>query len=315
MRRDHGGVDLQQLRYVVAVADTSNFTRAAERCHVTQSALSHQIAALERALGQRLFTRDSRSVHLTEAGAAFVVHARDALASVASAVEDAAAAEGTVIGTLRVGVIPTVTALDVAAALATFRRQHQSTRVEMRVGSSSDLMSSIRHGDLDIGFIGLHETSTPHAVAARELLRERLVAAVSADHPLARRQVVGLAELVAETFVDFPAGTPGRMQSDAAFAAAHLQRDVAFEADAASVILDLVAADLAIALLAPGVVERAGQAVVAVPVSDGPVRVEYVVWDAKAPRSVARAFLRVLDGTDRSREVSARRRRPSPSTS
>jgi DNA-binding transcriptional LysR family regulator len=72
-------VELQQLRYVVEVAETSSFTRAAERCFVTQSALSHQIAALERELGQRLFVRSSRSVRLSEAGEAFLGHARTAL--------------------------------------------------------------------------------------------------------------------------------------------------------------------------------------------------------------------------------------------
>nr|BFE78253.1 hypothetical protein GCM10020093_008540 [Planobispora longispora] len=71
-------MELQQLRYVVAVAETSNFTRAAEHCRVVQSALSHQIAALERELGSRLFERTSRRVRLTPAGEAFLPAARSA---------------------------------------------------------------------------------------------------------------------------------------------------------------------------------------------------------------------------------------------
>jgi DNA-binding transcriptional LysR family regulator len=68
-----------QMRYVVAVAETSSFTRAAERCLVVQSALSHQIARLERELGARLFDRTSRRVRLTPAGAAFLPAARQCL--------------------------------------------------------------------------------------------------------------------------------------------------------------------------------------------------------------------------------------------
>ncbi len=69
-------MELQQLRYVLAVSETANFTRAAEQCHVVQSALSHQIAALERELGLTLFARTSRRVQLTPAGEAFLPAAR-----------------------------------------------------------------------------------------------------------------------------------------------------------------------------------------------------------------------------------------------
>jgi len=73
MNQNDDGVDLQQMRYVVAVAETRNFTRAAERCFVVQSSLSHRIAGLERELGVKLFARSSRRVELTPAGVAFVV--------------------------------------------------------------------------------------------------------------------------------------------------------------------------------------------------------------------------------------------------
>ncbi|MDT7683986.1 MAG: hypothetical protein QOG57_4296, partial [Pseudonocardiales bacterium] len=78
-------MELRQLRYVVSVAETGHFTRAAERCHVVQSALSHQIAKLERELGARLFDRIRRQVRLTAAGEAFVPAARQALDAAARA--------------------------------------------------------------------------------------------------------------------------------------------------------------------------------------------------------------------------------------
>lgn len=292
-------MDLQQLRYVVEVAETSSFTRAAERCHVTQSALSHQIAALERAIGLRLFVRSSRSVRLTEAGDAFIPHAKTALASAASAVEDALGTAGRVIGTLRIGAIPTVTAVHLPSLLARFRAEHPDARVELQVGNSSDLVDAIRRGELDVGMLGLREETPPLGVSSRALSRERLVAALSRRHPLAERKRIALADLADATFADFPAGTSGRAQSDAAFTSAGMQRDVAFEADRAEMILGLVEAGLAVSLLPPGVVGSSGR-VAAVPIGDGPIRVEYAAWSAIAPRSVAHAFLRVLEHFDAS---------------
>jgi DNA-binding transcriptional LysR family regulator len=288
-------MDLSQLRYVVEVANTSSFTRAAERCFVTQSALSHQIAALERELGQRLFVRSSRSVRETEAGTAFVARAREALRAIDSAKEDAAATAGHVVGTLRLGVIPTVTAIDVPAVLARFRADHPSARVELRVGNSEALAVDVRAGDLDVAFLGLREDSMPRGVSTREIGRDRLVAAVPPAHVLAGRSDIALSDLAGLTFADFPAGTSGRAQSDVAFAAAGVERDVAFEADSAELLIGLVAADLAVSLLAPAVLEGRHRDVIAVPIRQGPVRIEYVAWDADAPRSVARAFLRVVD--------------------
>ncbi|MCK2036639.1 LysR family transcriptional regulator [Microbacterium sp. SSW1-49] len=288
-------MDFSQLRYVVAVADSSSFTRAAERCFVTQSALSHQIAALERELGQRLFVRSSRSVRETEAGTAFVARAREALRAIEGAKEDAAATAGQVVGTLRLGVIPTVTAIDVPAVLARFRAEHPSARVELRVGNSDALVADVRAGNLDVAFLGLREDSLPRGVAAREIGRERLVAAVPATHVLASRSEIGLTELAGMAFADFPAGTSGRAQSDVAFVAAGVERDVAFEADSAELLIALVAADLAVSLLAPAVLDGRQRDVIAVPVREGPIRIEYVAWDSDVPRSVARAFLRVVE--------------------
>ncbi|MBT2485704.1 MULTISPECIES: LysR family transcriptional regulator [unclassified Microbacterium] len=290
-------MELQQLRYVVEVARTSNFTRAAERCFVTQSALSHQIAALEREIGHRLFVRSSRAVRLTEAGEAFVAQARTAVQAAERAKENAAAAGGTVVGTLRLGVIPTVTALDVPALLTEFHAQHPSARVELRVGNSDALTGAIRRGDLDVALLGLREGIEPVGVASRALSSDRLVAIVPEGHALAAAASVSLRELAGLTFADFPAETSGRAQSDAAFAAAGLERDVSFEADSVPLLLDLVAAGLAVTLLAPGMVARSAGHVVAVKVRDGPVRTEHVAWDASSPRSAAKAFLAVIAAT------------------
>lgn len=295
MKRDHEYMELQQLRYVVEVAATSSFTRAAERCFVTQSALSHQVAALERELGQRLFVRSSRSVRTTEAGEAFLGHARAAVAAADSAREAATSTGGRVTGTLRLGIIPTVTAVDVPVLIARFRTAHPEVRVELTVGNSDALIDSVRRGELDAALLGLRAGVAPQGVAVRELSRERLVAAVPRGHRLAVRRRVRLADLADETFADFPTGTSGRAQGDAAFAAMGISRDVAFEADSAALILGLVSFGVAVTLLAPGVVSAASSDTVAIALVDGPERIEYAAWDDRAPRGVTAALLRELE--------------------
>lgn len=291
-------MELQQLRYVVEVADTLSFTRAAERCFVTQSALSHQIASLEREIGRRLFVRSSRSVRLSEAGQAFVEHARIALRAAERAKEDAAAVDGVVEGTLRIGVIPTVAAIDVPAVLVAYRAAHPRVRVELQVGNSDVLIRRLRQGELDITLLGLRDGLEPVGVASYALSREQLVAVFPRGHEVALRNSIELEDIAGMTFADFPAATSGRAQSDAAFAAAGLTRDVAFEADSATLILGLVESGLAVTLLAPGTVERSGFDVATAEVRGGPVRVEYLAWDIAAPRNVARAFVAVMEATD-----------------
>ena len=118
-------------------------------------------------------------------------------------------------------------------------------------------VAAIDVGEVDIAVLGLPETAPPQRVRTRELLRDRLVAVLSARHRLSGRDTLDLHDLAEESFADFPAGTPGRAQSDLAFAAAGLRREVAFEAMDAGLILGLVRQDLAIALLAPALVPRA----------------------------------------------------------
>lgn len=286
-------MELQQLRYVVAVAETRSFTRAAERCLVVQSALSHQVARLERELGARLFARTSRRVALTAAGEAFLPGARRCLEAAERALADVAAARGEVSGRLAVGVIPTVAAIDVPAALQRLRERHPRVEIVLRMGSSDELIAQVADGALDVASVGLPDGVRPQGVRSRALARDRHVAAVAATHPLAGATSVDLRRLAGETFVDFPARTAGRAQSDRAFATAGLTRDVAFEVSAADLLARIVAQGLAIALL-PSAYAPALAGLVAIPVSDGPSRVEHLVWSDFNPTPATAAFLDVL---------------------
>ncbi|MFF2554378.1 LysR family transcriptional regulator [Nocardia sp. NPDC058058] len=286
-------MELQQMRYVLAVAETNSFTRAAERCHVVQSALSHQIARLERELGAKLFERTSRRVRITAAGAAFLPAARECLDAADRAAAEVAAAVGEVRGRLAVGLIPTVAAVDVPAALGEFRDRFPHVRISLRVGASDDLTDQIRTGTLDLAFLGLPTTAEPREVVAVELARDRLVAVVAPNHPLATETSVPLHRLAAEPFVDLPAGTAGRVQSDLAFAAAGLDRDVAFEVTTADYIARLVRPGIAVAML-PATYAPQLTGITTVEITDAPARVEYVIWNRSGRTPAASAFLTIL---------------------
>ncbi|MBX8996145.1 LysR family transcriptional regulator [Corynebacterium testudinoris] len=287
-------MELQQMRYVAAIAEEQNFTRAAERCFVVQSALSHQIKALERELGVKLFARSSRRVELTAAGEAFLVQARASLDAADRAVSAAAAANGEIRGTLTVGVIPTVTTIDIPAALGTFHRTHPAVRIKLHSGGSDEFIAAIKAGSMDVAVLGLPDSTPPTGVNTHVLARDRLAAVVSAEHPLAKRHEFQLADLTNEAFVDFPAGTPGRIPSDLAFQAVGVSREVTFEAMSTELILNLIRQGLVIALLSPTLIPADSRDLRVIPVESGPTRVEYLAWSNFNPTPAAQAFLKSL---------------------
>lgn len=281
------------MRYVVAIAETNSFTKAAERCLVAQSALSHQISRLERELGAKLFERTSRRVRLTPAGASFLPAARECLEAAERAAANAAAAVGEVRGRLTVGLIPTVAAVDIPGALRDFRRRYPHVRIGLSMGASDDLVEQVREGVLEVAFLGLPTTARPHGVNARELARDRLVAVVAPNHPLAEESAVDLYRLSSEVFVDLPAGTAGRIQSDQAFSAAGLTRDVTFEVSSADYMTRLVLEGLGIALLPSTYVPQL-TGVTTIEVTDAPTRAEHVIWNRAVRTPAADAFLSIL---------------------
>lgn len=289
-------MELQQLRYVLAIAETRNFTRAAERCFVVQSALSHQVRKLEDELGTTLFARTSRRVELTAAGEAFLPWARSSLEAADRAAAEATAAVGVVSGPLTVGLIPTVTALDVPALLREVREEHPRVTVRLRVGASDELITAVREDEIDLAVLGLAEGIIPEGVAHRVLANEALVAIVPDGHRLARRKTIDLADLTDEPFADFAAGSAGRAQSDRAFRAAGLTRQVPYEAPTAELIGALVTEGLAVALLPAPFAPAHGARTLTV--RGGPHRHEILIWNAFQPSPAATAALHLLTRTE-----------------
>jgi DNA-binding transcriptional LysR family regulator len=260
-------VELRQLNAFVAIAEEGSFTLASDRLHVVQSAVSATIRGLEAELGARLFDRSTRRIELTDEGRALLPHARRTLSAAALA-EDAVAQVGSGLsGSVALGTMQgqAMRALSVPRLLTEFRVDHPGVEINVRhVGGSTKMVAEVREGRLDLAFVAL-PPSVGAGVELTTLGSEAMVLVCAADHPLARRRRVRLADLADEPFVDLPGGWGTNMASARAFAAADLQRQVAFEVNDTASVLDYVREGLGVALFPPSLVAGvAGVATVAV---------------------------------------------------
>jgi DNA-binding transcriptional LysR family regulator len=252
-------MDLRQLEYVVAAAEELNFTRAAARCHVVQSALSHQIARLEHECGVRLFDRTSRSVRLTRAGERFLPHARRTLLDVERGRAELAAISGVLDGELRLGIAPIGgESFDLPRLLAWFHREHPGVPVTARNSVGAEMAGQVVSGDLDVAFVGMYADQLAAGVEHRLLTEEPLVAVASPAHPLVGRGPVDLGELAEiDSFVELRECAGLRMQVDAAFRRAGVARRIACELDLMPDLAAYTAFGLGTAIVPLSVAHRA----------------------------------------------------------
>lgn len=241
-------MDLRQLEYFVAVAEERNFTRAAERVHISQSGVSAQIRQLERELGAELFDRSARTATLTIAGKAALEHARAALAAAEAVGQAVGEVNDLIRGALTVGMVIGCTVTPLFDALAAFHQAHPGVEVSLLEDNSDRLIDAVRDGTLDIALVGT-ATATPDGLDAFTIVSERLVAAVPAEHPLAKQRRVTLRDLAVRPLVCMPTGTGLRTVFDNACAAHNIQPAITFQASAADAIADLAKRGLAVAIL------------------------------------------------------------------
>lgn len=240
-------MELRQFEYFVAVAEEANFTRAAERIHVAQPAVSAQIARLERELGEPLFDRARREVRLTAAGKAVLPHARAALAAAADARTAVAELSELVRGSVTIG---TVTAhdVDMPSLLARFHEAHPHVDITLGTANSDALIKGIRSGQLDAAIVSVG-AELPSGLAAVVVTDQPIVAAVALDDPWRTRRALRLTELAGRAVIALPVGTGIRHQFDGACADVGVDVHVAFEASTPQALADLAARGLGVAVL------------------------------------------------------------------
>jgi DNA-binding transcriptional LysR family regulator len=292
------GVELRQLEHFVAVAEEASFTRAAARVHVGQSAMSVSIRTLERELGVTLFDRTTHQVAMTDAGAALLAEARRTLSSADAARDAVAAVRGVVRGALRVGVMQSMTVVDVASLLAQFHHRHPGVDIHLRpaLGGSAALAEDIRHAGLDVGFISLPDRSPP-GLSATVLASEPLLLVGAAGSLPPSRSAVALGALARETFVDFPVGWGTRAAVDRAFARAAIERRGTIEVADVSTFVALIRAGLGLGLLPRSMLPRDRRLVVRRVTPEPTWDVMMVRSTDHPPTAAARAFADLVDAS------------------
>src|SRR5687768_3775452 len=196
-------VHLRNLHYFVAVAEELHFSRAAERLHVSQPALSKQIRQLERELRFPLFRRDRRRVELTAAGEALLPAARRLMADWEVSFTEAGARASEEGKLLRVGFQTSVGGGIYQAIAAQFAQLHPDWRLVLRLHEWSDPTGGLLDRSADVAFLWL-PAGAEDTIDVRPLRSERRFVALPAGHRLARRKALQMADLLDEPFVALP---------------------------------------------------------------------------------------------------------------
>jgi DNA-binding transcriptional LysR family regulator len=265
------GLEMRHLLALVAVVETGTFSRAAERLGYTQSAVSQQVATLERIVGTPLFERPGgpRPVRLTAAGEILMTHARAVLARVNSAATDLRALASGEQGELRVGTLPSVGTKILPRLLATFRAEWPGIQIGLRESrDSAELIHAVETGDIDVTFIdiGPYETGP---LEVRPLLDDPMMFLAPAAAPEAGQRAVSIADIAHLPMI----GTrnPGcRQIIDDCFRQAPVPPSYVFRSDDHPTIQGLIGSGLAYAVLPLLTVDEHDPTVAVVPIRPAP---------------------------------------------
>lgn len=243
-------MDRFRLECFVALAEELHFHRAAERCHISQPAMSQQIRALEHELGVSVAHRTRRSVALSRAGEVFLAEARKLLGQWDRSVALAQRTHRGEVGQLVVGATAPALYVLLPEAVALFRRQMPGIGVVVQELSMSEQEQRLRLGDIDVALV--HPPLDDPALVAEEVARPAFRIALPDTHPLGARESLELSELAGEQFVVFPRSIAPKLYDtlislcrDAGF-----PLQIATEAHPAQTIIGLVAAGVGLGFIA-----------------------------------------------------------------
>lgn len=193
-------MELRQLRYFVAVAETGNISRAAQKIFLTQPALSRQIKALEDEIGQCLLERSAHSIRLTPAGEALVAEARELLQRADAMLERVRVAGQTV--RLRVGYAPSLASGLLSGAVANFSQKHPNARVELFDLSTKEILAGLENDTLDVA-LTVGQERDGHGLKWTQLVQVSWQLALHRQHPLTRKSRVSPEDVARERLLVF----------------------------------------------------------------------------------------------------------------
>lgn len=243
-------MDLKRIRHFNVLAETLNFSRAAERLHIAQPALSVSIQKLETELGTKLFERTPAGVVLTPSGQAVLVEARRLLYHGEQLLRSARHAAAGTGGRLRVGFVGSAIYRWIPTLIPSFRTLYPGVELVLRESTSAGIVQMLNEEALDLGIV-----RTPllqaHAATLHVLQRDRLLVALPCAHPLAQREVIRVADLEQEAFIMYASSEAAGLRASvmAACEAAGFVPQIAQEATQIPTVLALVESGLGVALV------------------------------------------------------------------
>lgn len=283
-------MEFHQLRYVCAVAETGSFSRAAERCKIAQPSLSQQILKLEEDLGVKLFDRLGRSIRVTEAGRAFLPHARSILEQMEAARSSVADKNADVRGSVAVGAIPTIAPYLLPRYTAAFAKKYPDAKLRIVEETTPLLVEGLRDLSIDLALLALplrHKDLDFFPIRI-----EPIFAALPRDHPRAAADSLALKSLRGEPFVMLRDGHCFRDLSITTCTHARITPHIAFETDQFSSVLGMVAAGVGISLVPEMAIDRnAGCRYVGLSDSRATRTIVAAVLRGRSFNRVQRAFL------------------------
>jgi DNA-binding transcriptional LysR family regulator len=247
-------LDVRRMRVLREVAAHGSFSAAADALAYTQSAVSQQIAALERETGTQLVERGARGVRLTDAGRALVEHTEAILTRLNDAEAELEAIAGLKGGRVRLAAFPSVAASMLPEAIARFRGAHPGVELSLRPAEPEDGIAMIKAGEADIALtVEVPDVSDPEISGLDRtfLLDDPMYAALPADHPLSHRRKVRLADLAGESWILGSTTTtcPDARIAMRACTLAGFDPDIVFNNDDYNAIQGFVAAGVGISLI------------------------------------------------------------------
>jgi len=270
-------MELRHLRYFVALAEYLSFTKAADRVHVTQSTLSHQIRQLEEEVGQPLFDRIGKKVVTTEAGELFLAFATRALKEVDHGIAMLKPGGGGMTGEVRIGATHTFNIGLIPECVAQFLARHPTVRVRVDEFAADQIVAKLHSGELDIGIS--YRPTEPSDLWFEPLYNEEMVLVVSDTHPLAGRKRIRMVELHQQRLVLMPDYFATRTLLDECFRASGAEPIVAAEMSTIAPMLGLVLRAPIGAIVAINAVPAAMSGLQMIPIeSPTPIRTPGILW-------------------------------------
>ena len=269
-------MELRHLRYFKALSECLNFTRAADRVHVTQSTLSHQIKQLEDELDKQLFERIGKKVILTEAGELFLEFVTQALGALDQGLGALKESAGELAGEVRVGTTHTFNLEFLPECIAVFLGKYPTVKVTVQELAADEISEQLKSGALDLGIA--YRPNTPDELWFEPLHNEEMVLVVSDDHPFARRKRIRFVELHRQQLVLLPPEFSTRTMLDECFHACGAEPVVVAEMNTIAPMLRLVARTRIAAIVAANAVTAQTNLHVVMLESPTPVRTPGILW-------------------------------------